>query len=186
MDYQRRCVLAAHNRELRVVYHLMGKTGWSTVAVNGTHQTRACPISTNFRKGQVYRAIQAERRGTGRNEQIERTFPFGNFGLPFKKSRFLRKFSVWENQNRLPIYIPTKISGFLWQMVNNQDLTYPMKRGFTVDISPILYDHWIKTAMAKLYFGWANLFPIQSISEFPENLLNWQIWSSPEKRSRVL
>ena len=40
--------------------------------------------------------------------------PFGNFGLPFKKSRFLRKCSVWENQNRLTIYIPTEIFGFLW------------------------------------------------------------------------
>ena len=29
--------------------------------------------------------------------------PFGNFGLPFKKSRFLRKFSVWESQNRRTI-----------------------------------------------------------------------------------
>ena len=27
--------------------------------------------------------------------------PFGNFGLPFKESCFLRKFSVWEDQNRL-------------------------------------------------------------------------------------
>ena len=40
--------------------------------------------------------------------------PYDNFGLPFKKSRFLRKFSVWKDQNRLTIYIPTKISGFLW------------------------------------------------------------------------
>ena len=32
--------------------------------------------------------------------------PLGNFGLPFKKSRFLRKFFVWEDQNRLTIYIP--------------------------------------------------------------------------------
>ena len=40
--------------------------------------------------------------------------PFWNFGLPFKKSRFLRKFSVWEDQNRLTIYIPTEISWFLW------------------------------------------------------------------------
>ena len=36
--------------------------------------------------------------------------PFGNFGLPFKKSRFLWKFSVREDQNRLTIYIPTEIN----------------------------------------------------------------------------
>ena len=39
---------------------------------------------------------------------MERTFSawkfqFGNFGLPSKKSRFLRKFSVWENQGRNPL-----------------------------------------------------------------------------------
>ena len=28
---------------------------------------------------------------------------FGNFGLLLKKSRFLRKFFVWENQNRLTL-----------------------------------------------------------------------------------
>ena len=42
------------------------------------------------------------------------TFPVRNFGLPFEKSRFLRKFSVWEDQNRLNIYIPTEISEFIW------------------------------------------------------------------------
>ena len=36
--------------------------------------------------------------------------PFGKFGLPFEKSRFLREFSVWEDQNRLIIYIPTEIA----------------------------------------------------------------------------
>ena len=41
--------------------------------------------------------------------------PFGNFGLPFEKSRFHQKlFSVWEDQNRLTVYIPTEISGFFW------------------------------------------------------------------------
>ena len=40
--------------------------------------------------------------------------PFGNFGLPFEKSCFLWKISVWEDQNRLTIYIPTEISGFFW------------------------------------------------------------------------
>ena len=39
---------------------------------------------------------------------------FGNSGLPFKKSGFLRKFSFWGDQNRLTIYIPTEISGFFW------------------------------------------------------------------------
>ena len=38
--------------------------------------------------------------------------PFGNFGLPFKKSRFLRKCPDWEDQISPSIYIPTKICGF--------------------------------------------------------------------------
>ena len=49
-------------------------------------------------------------------------FPFVNFALPFKTfktSRFLRKFSVWETEICLPIYIPTEISGFLGERVNN-------------------------------------------------------------------
>ena len=48
------------------------------------------------------------------NHVFRLEIPFGNFGLPFEKSRFLLKFSVWEDQNRLTIYIPTEISGFLW------------------------------------------------------------------------
>ena len=40
--------------------------------------------------------------------------PFGNFGLPFKKSRFPRTFSIWEDQFSLSIYIPTEISGFFF------------------------------------------------------------------------
>ena len=45
---------------------------------------------------------------------LSREYSPRNFGQPFKKSHFLRKFSVWEYQNRLTgtIYIPTEISGF--------------------------------------------------------------------------
>jgi len=39
-------------------------------------------------------------------------FPFGNFGRTFKKSRFLWKFSVWEDQVSLSIDIPIEILGF--------------------------------------------------------------------------
>ena len=37
--------------------------------------------------------------------------PFGNFGLPFKTFCLFWKISVWANQNRHTIYIPTEISG---------------------------------------------------------------------------
>ena len=39
--------------------------------------------------------------------------PFGNFGLPFKKSRFPEKISVRGDKIHLSIYIPSEISGFL-------------------------------------------------------------------------
>jgi len=48
------------------------------------------------------------------NNKWKAHFPFGNFGLPFKKSRFLRKLSVWETEISLPIYIPIEISGIFW------------------------------------------------------------------------
>ena len=38
--------------------------------------------------------------------------PFGNFGLPFKKSRFPEKISVRGDKIYLSIYIPSEISGF--------------------------------------------------------------------------
>ena len=40
--------------------------------------------------------------------------PFGNFGLPFKKSRFPEKISVRGDKIHLSIYIPSEISGFFW------------------------------------------------------------------------
>ena len=38
--------------------------------------------------------------------------PFGNFGLPFKKSRFPEKMYVRDDKIDLPIYTPSEISGF--------------------------------------------------------------------------
>ena len=58
---------------------------------------------------------EAKSWGNANGEHVFRLeIPFGNVGLPFKKSRYLRKFSVREDQNRLTIYIPTEISGFFW------------------------------------------------------------------------
>jgi len=58
------------------------------------------------------KTIQAKRPGTSKNKQMARAIPFGNFGLPFKKSRFLVEISVREEENNLSIYIPSEISGF--------------------------------------------------------------------------
>ena len=61
----------------------------------------------------VYRVAKSWRYANGKHV-FRLEIPFEKFGLPFKKSRFLRKISVWKDQNRLTIYIPTEISGFLW------------------------------------------------------------------------
>ena len=55
----------------------------------------------------VWREAKSWRNANGKHI-FHLEIPFGNFGLPFKKSRFLREFSLWEDQNRLTIYIPTK------------------------------------------------------------------------------
>ena len=48
----------------------------------------------------VWREAKSWRNANG-NYIFHLEIPFGNFGLPFKKSHFLREFSVWEDQNRL-------------------------------------------------------------------------------------
>ena len=43
---------------------------------------------------------------------------FGNFGLPFKKSRFPEKISHRGDKINLSVYILSEISGFFGKMVN--------------------------------------------------------------------
>ena len=78
-------------------------------------------VSKNSRMGnlvgfkvteRVWREAKSWRNANGKHI-FHLEIPFGNFGLPFKKSRFFREFSVWEDQNRLTIYIPIEISGFV-------------------------------------------------------------------------
>ena len=90
-----------------VVYHLLRKTGWSTVVANGTRQIvnrkfpRGCArsISKTFSQKIGSKAIQAKRPGTNTvltngTHILHLKIPSGNFSLPFKKSRFLEKISV--------------------------------------------------------------------------------------------
>ena len=59
----------------KVVYHLLGKTGWSTVVVNGARQIpngnfqwdAACSISTTFSRKIGSKTIQAKRPGTSKS-----------------------------------------------------------------------------------------------------------------------
>ena len=70
-----------------VVYHLVGKTGWSKVAVNGTHQNPEwkfpwdvrVPFPRAFPPGR----IQAERSGTSSKSKWNAHFPFGYSGWEF-------------------------------------------------------------------------------------------------------
>ena len=109
-----------------VVYHLHGKTGWSTVCTNGK---RKFPMK-NF--DQDWRVPYAQRlpNDTWHASKLEyglelvkipngkhifrSEIPVGNFGLPFKTFRKFWKISGRGHQNSLNIYILTEISETLW------------------------------------------------------------------------
>ena len=79
------------------------------------HLSRGTPI---YRRSSGTGLTIGARPGTGRKTQMERTFTawklrFGILDYLSKKSRFFRKFSIWETEISLPIYIPNEISGFL-------------------------------------------------------------------------
>ena len=81
----------------KVVYHLLGETGWLTVIVNGTRQIPMHSLHFSLKVGS--KAMQAKRPGTSKNKQngtpiFHSEIPFGNFGLPFKKCRFSERMSV--------------------------------------------------------------------------------------------
>ena len=111
---------------MMVVHHLPGRNDWSTVVVNGTRQIpkgilqwdAARSIPTTFSRKIGTKTIQAKRPGTSNTGLANGTrifhseIPFGNFGLPFKKSRFPEKISVQGDKINLSIYIPSEISGF--------------------------------------------------------------------------
>ena len=118
-----------------VVYHLLGRTGWSTVVVNGTRQIpngnfqwdAACSISTTFSWKIGSKTIQAKRPGTSKSQQNERTFSIWKFGLGIlvylsRNPVFPRKFPFGETKLIFPcIYIPSEISGFF--LVNGKQRT---------------------------------------------------------------
>ena len=70
-----------------VVYHLVGKTGWSKVAVNGTHQNLEWKflwdVHVLFPRTSAPERIQVERSGTSRKSKWTRHFPIGYSGWEF-------------------------------------------------------------------------------------------------------
>ena len=85
-----------------VVYHLIRKPGWSTGVVNGKRQNPNGNFHTGFAvpftvpSDPIRKAWNWSERANGtHNFRLE--IPFRNIGPPFKKSRFPRKFSIWED-----------------------------------------------------------------------------------------
>ena len=93
-------------------------TSWSKAAVNGMHQNLEWKFPWEVRvpfpdiTSDEYqpKGLQLVAKANGR-KIFGLEISFRIFGLPFKKSLFLRKFSVWEDQNSLFIYVSTEISG---------------------------------------------------------------------------
>ena len=81
--------------------------------------------SVNYRASLELVGVQ-DGGGNAANETriFHSEIPFGNFGLPVKKFRFPVEISVREEKNGLPIYIPSEISGFFGEMVNNLSHLY--------------------------------------------------------------
>ena len=98
---------------IQVVYNLIRKPGWSTGVVNGKRQNPNGNFHTGFAVPFTVAGF-CRVKGTIGTHNFRSEIPFGNFGLPFKKSCFPRKFSIWEDQISLSIYIPTEISGFFF------------------------------------------------------------------------
>ena len=111
-----------HLVDILAVYHLVGKTGWSKVEVNGTHRNpewkfpwdARVPFPWTFPQGQ----IQAERLGItcGNGEQMKRTFSvwksiLGILGYLSRNPVFFPDIFHFRRPS-LSIYIPIEISGF--------------------------------------------------------------------------
>ena len=85
-----------------VVYHLIRKPGWSTGMVNGKRQNPYGNFHTGFAvpftvpRDPIRKAWNWSEIANGMHS-FRSEIPFGNFGLPFKKSNFPQKFSIWED-----------------------------------------------------------------------------------------
>ena len=100
-----------------VVYHLIRKPGWSTGVVNGKRQNP----NGNFHKGfaapftvpsdPIRKAWNWSERANG-THSFRSEIPFGNFDLPFKKSRVPRQFSISEDEISLPFTFQPKFPDF--------------------------------------------------------------------------
>ena len=89
--------------------HILSK--WNGKTVDGSPKLDlVCCIYRNLlgRPGTELSSLRMVDRANGKNT-FRWEIPFGNFGLPFKKSRFPMEISVLEENNGLSIYIPSGI-----------------------------------------------------------------------------
>ena len=105
-----------------VVYHLVGKTRWWKVAVNGTHQHPEWkfPWDCVFHfHGHLHRdeykpkGLELVEKANG-THIFRSIFRLGILDYIWRRSVYFGNFPVGQNQNSLSIYIPTVIFGFFW------------------------------------------------------------------------
>ena len=96
---------------IRVVYHLIAKTGWSNIAVNGTHQspewTFPWDVRVPFPRTFPQVRINAKRPRNSRKELMERTFSVWKFRLGIldylsRNPVFSGNFPFWKTKLPFP------------------------------------------------------------------------------------
>ena len=102
-----------------VAYHLVGKTGWSKVAVNGTHQNHEwtfpwevrVPFPRTSPRGR--KGLELVEKGNGTHIFLS-DIPVGNFGLHLKTFRliYFRNFPVGQTKIAFPFTFQLKFSDF--------------------------------------------------------------------------
>ena len=81
---------------------------------------------------------------------MERTIPFGNFGLLFKKSSFLEKICVRGDRLNISVYVPFEISGIFEHMLNNlNDIGSSWKHNFFATRAAGMVQWWECSPPAK-------------------------------------
>ena len=101
----------------RVVYHLLGKTGWSTAVVNGTRQLPNGYFHAHafVPFPRLFPGRYDQRRSKPKGLELVKTskFPFGNSVPEFWSTFQEIPFSLENFRSGRQMYIPSAISGIL-------------------------------------------------------------------------
>jgi len=113
------------HKKILVVYHLLEKTGWSTVVVNGTrqipngnfHGDALVPFPRLFpndrSKGGTNQTTWNQWKLANGTRNFHSEIPFGNFGLLSRNHIFPRKFPFGETKLLFPFTIRPKFPDFV-------------------------------------------------------------------------